>query len=110
MMHVMLDSLQFPELLVEILGILANLSIPDFDFTKLAQTYDLLTFCINILSPASRHKEYNDEDVAEDDDILLEVITLLGTMSLDENMPSMISKTPTLQILVDIMSCTISLT
>lgn len=105
MMHLMLDSLQDPDLLIEILGIISNLSIPDFDFCKLCQTYDILSFCINIMSAATRVDQYHEVDVSADDDILLEVIILLGTMSLDENMHEMIANTPILNLLVDMMSC-----
>jgi hypothetical protein len=99
----MLNSLNIPEILVEILGILANLDIPNFDFCKLCETHDIFNFCIGVLSNTTRRTDYED-DVAADDDILLEVLILLGTMSHDENIHTMIIKTPILKLLVDIMS------
>lgn len=103
-MHLIVSSFEFPELLVELLGIVSNLNIHEFDFAKLAQTYDMMSFFISILSSASRQNEYNEEDVAEDDDILLEVVVLIGTMLIDENIPEMVIQTPLLQLLVDVMS------
>lgn len=42
LMHLLLKSLTIPDITVEVLGLLASLNIPDFDFAKLAETYGLL--------------------------------------------------------------------
>lgn len=55
------------DLFVEVLGTLANLSVPEFDFQALAQRHDLLNFLAQFAEPD-----------AVDDDILLEVIMFLG--------------------------------
>ena len=50
------------ELFVEVLGALANLNIPEFDFLGLARKHDMLSFLAQYAQPG-----------AVDDDILLEV-------------------------------------
>ncbi|KAI9106093.1 kinesin-associated protein-domain-containing protein [Phlyctochytrium arcticum] len=44
LMHTLFRNTNQPEIMVEILGILSSLNIPDFDFAKLAETYSLLDF------------------------------------------------------------------
>jgi hypothetical protein len=55
------------DLFVEVLGTLANLCVPEFDFQALAQRHDLLNFLAKYAKPD-----------AVDDDILLEVIMFVG--------------------------------
>ena len=55
------------DLFVEVLGTLANLCVPEFDFQALAQRHDLLDFLAQFAQPG-----------AVDDDILLEVVMFLG--------------------------------
>ncbi|KAH9252409.1 hypothetical protein BASA81_009695 [Batrachochytrium salamandrivorans] len=129
MMHLMLDSLSNADVLIEILGILGNLTIAEFDFGKLAIAYDLLYVIKKIIYAAvsssnidsrrigsttavSRNSaiDYNKigsknklEGVAEDDDILLQTIILLSTMSLDENISPMVASANLLPLLIDVM-------
>ena len=56
-----------PDLFVEVLGTLANLAVPEFDFQALAARHDLVAFLAQYAAPG-----------AVDDDILLEVIMFLG--------------------------------
>lgn len=55
------------ELFVEVLGCLANLSLPEFDFGVLVRRHDLLNFLAQFAVPD-----------AVDDDILLEVVMFIG--------------------------------
>ncbi|KAG2449627.1 hypothetical protein HYH02_005160 [Chlamydomonas schloesseri] len=57
------------ELFVEVLGCLANLYIPEFDFLGLVRKHDLLTFLATYAQPG-----------AVDDDILLEVVMFVGVL------------------------------
>ena len=57
------------ELFVEVLGCLANLYIPEFDFQGLVRKHDLLTFLAQYAQPG-----------AVDDDILLEVVMFVGVL------------------------------
>jgi hypothetical protein len=57
------------DLFVEVLGMLANLCVPEFDFQALASRHDLLNFLAQFAKPG-----------VVDDDILLEVIMFLGVL------------------------------
>lgn len=56
-----------PELFVEVLGCLANLSLPKFNFGDLVQRHDLLNFLAEFAKPGM-----------VEDDILLEVVMFVG--------------------------------
>lgn len=55
------------DLFVEVLGMLANLTVPEFDFQALVERHDLLNFIAQYAAPG-----------AVDDDILLEVVMFVG--------------------------------
>lgn len=58
------------DLFVEVLGTLANLCVPEFDFQALVRRHDLLNFLAKFAEPD-----------AVDDDILLEVIMFIGVFT-----------------------------
>ncbi|KAJ3386385.1 Kinesin-associated protein 3 [Entophlyctis sp. JEL0112] len=115
----LLKNVSEPEVFVEVVGILANLNIADFDFVKLSQSYSLLDLVQKKLAYAvatvsgstkisNKSNDDSDEDsaiarLAEDDDITLEVIMLLGTMAHDENIAPIVARSDTLQLLMDLM-------
>jgi hypothetical protein len=103
MMGLMLRSKDNPNLLVEILGILGNLIIPDFDFVKLSTSYRLLDFLSNVISDSIHQNDQENIGIEENDDILLQAIILVGTMSIDDSMSDLISKSNILPLLVDTM-------
>ncbi|KAI8586335.1 kinesin-associated protein-domain-containing protein [Geranomyces variabilis] len=116
-MHLLLKSTSQPDTLVEILGLLASLTIPDFDFAKLAEAYGLLAFvqgklqaAVDVVVGAGEAIGHGDGDgdtgtagLADDDDITLEVVVLLGTMANDENVGPLVSQTQIPQILMELM-------
>ncbi|KAI8818255.1 kinesin-associated protein-domain-containing protein [Fimicolochytrium jonesii] len=114
-MHLLFKSTTQPDSLVEILGLLASLTIPDFDFTKLAEAYNLLGFiqtrlqsAINDVANAANAEPNVDAEMlgaglSEDDDITLEVVNLLGTMASDENIGPVVAKTHIPQTLMELM-------
>ncbi|KAL6765847.1 kinesin-associated protein-domain-containing protein [Haematococcus lacustris] len=69
----MVQLLKLPEitaeLFVEVLGCLANLYLPEFDFFNLVRKHDLLRFLATYAQPG-----------AVDDDILLEVVMFVGVL------------------------------
>ncbi|KAJ3016484.1 UNVERIFIED_CONTAM: Kinesin-associated protein 3 [Siphonaria sp. JEL0065] len=125
LMILLLKNSGNPSIFVEVLGIVANLNIPDFDFAKLAQAYALvdlvqkrLTSAVLAVSEKREEKKKkkrgleDDEDgmvlgagegLMENDDITLEAIILLGTMAHDENIAPMVAKTDTIPLLMDLM-------
>eukprot|EP00164_Ancoracysta_twista_P002021 GFYU01002664.1.p1 GENE.GFYU01002664.1~~GFYU01002664.1.p1 ORF type:complete len:747 (-),score=301.65 GFYU01002664.1:27-2267(-) len=60
------------DLLVEVLGTLGNLTLPEYDFARLIEEYDLLEFFAKHLTPGY-----------SDDDIVLEVVIFIGTLATD---------------------------
>jgi hypothetical protein len=107
----MLKSQNNPTLMVEILAILSNLVIPNFDYKKLLSTYELMDFIedwmIQILN--MRDNNGKEDGIVENDDILLQLIIFLGNISKDENVPPMIAKTRILKLLVDSLMSIIQL-
>jgi Kinesin-associated protein (KAP) len=55
------------DLFVEVLGTLANLCVPEFDFEALVERHDLLNFLAQFARPG-----------VVDDDILLEIVMFVG--------------------------------
>ena len=86
---VIIDPKVDPEIQVEGIGILDNLLFDKFDFCKLANSFDLFQFIKRQLNQTDNgSKETN---INENDDIILEIINLIGTMCIDENIiPMMI--------------------
>jgi hypothetical protein len=116
MMSLLFKSLNSPEILVEVLGILGNLSISDFDFAKLSEAYKLHDFISNSLARAATASRQQSilpattnggqearSGVADDDDITLEVINLLSTMVVDDGMAIIVAKTTIIQSLLELM-------
>ncbi|KAI9328528.1 kinesin-associated protein-domain-containing protein [Obelidium mucronatum] len=124
LMILLLKNSNNPAIFVEVMGILGNLNIPDFDFAKLAHAYSLVDMVQKTLASAvSTISERNDkrkkkrlldedeegmsmgagEGLMENDDITLEAIILLGTMAHDENIAPMVAKTETIPLLMDLM-------
>lgn len=67
------------ELFVEVLGTLANLYIPEFDFLALVKRYSLLEFLANYMTPS-----------AVEDDILLEIIMFVGVLCNEGTAPLLV--------------------
>lgn len=93
------------DLTFELLGILANLTIPDFDYHKLVTSYNLLDVLAKVmqqsLSQSSESKDSGGLD--ESDDVLLECIMTLGTLAEDESIAPLIVASPILELLVECM-------
>ncbi|KAI9207591.1 kinesin-associated protein-domain-containing protein [Polychytrium aggregatum] len=120
LMQTLFKTIGQPEITVEILGILNSLTIPDFDFAKLCEAFDLLNFVGKKLAQAcevverdsrlpfesgvAESQQMNPKSgVREDDDITLEMLVLLGTMANDENIAPMVAKTTIIPVLMDLM-------
>mmetsp|Transcript_6170 Transcript_6170/g.13429 ORF Transcript_6170/g.13429 Transcript_6170/m.13429 type:complete len:806 (-) Transcript_6170:755-3172(-) len=67
------------ELFVEVLGTLANLCLPEFDFLNLVRRHDLLRFLATYAQPG-----------AVDDDILLEVVMFVGVLCNEGTAPLLV--------------------
>jgi hypothetical protein len=103
LMTLLLKSQETPDLLVEILAIVANLTIPEFDFKQLAASYGLIDFLTNWIYQTLNLRDSNGKSngIVENDDIVLQCVILLGTMSLDENIPMVIAESQLLPLMVE---------
>lgn len=80
------------DLLVETLGILGNITIPQFDYEKLLTDYDLLLWMNDHLLPD-----------AADDDLVLQVVVLLGTVLVDESCAEQVARSGIVQNLIELL-------
>ncbi|KAM4574635.1 kinesin-associated protein 3a isoform 1-T1 [Fundulus diaphanus] len=80
------------EFLIECLGTLANLTIPDLDWELVLKEYNLTPYLKDRLKPGSA-----------EDDLILEVVILIGTVSMDDSCAAMLAKSgiiPALMVLL----------
>jgi len=132
-------SLKEPDLLVELLGILSNFTIEEFDWAKLTDTYHLLELiasqlqevCVNSKTLANAQEEAAKENskelkssstseyslyeeksntmtenqLSEDDDVTLQFVVLLGTMSNDEGIAPKVIEMDIIPLLITLMIC-----
>ena len=65
-----------PDFVVECVGILGNLTIPDLDFDRLLEEYNLITWIKDRLRIVRQQHVLGEPQM---DDLLLEVVVFLGT-------------------------------
>nr|CAD7453723.1 unnamed protein product [Timema tahoe] len=80
------------DFVVECVGVLGNMSLPDLDFSQLMQRFNLIPWIFNVLVP-SRH----------DDDLVLEVVVFLGTAAADEGCATLLCKADVLLSLIELL-------
>eukprot|EP00039_Didymoeca_costata_P013737 m.213474 g.213474 ORF g.213474 m.213474 type:complete len:782 (-) comp15860_c5_seq11:1677-4022(-) len=80
------------DLVIETLGILGNLTIAQFDYEQLLREYDLIDWMNERLLPA-----------AADDDIVLQVVVLLGTVLVDEQCAEQVARSGIVQNLIEVL-------
>ena len=94
--------------LVETLGILAALNIPDFDYRKLSETYHLLDFIqfhiVNAIGESKHNKKGETSHLSPNDDIVLECVIWLGTMTEDEGFCELVGASRIVSHLIDLMT------
>uniref|UniRef100_A0A1A8QVD0 Kinesin-associated protein 3b n=1 Tax=Nothobranchius pienaari TaxID=704102 RepID=A0A1A8QVD0_9TELE len=79
--------------ILECLGTLANLTIPDLDWELLLKEYNLVPFLKDNLKP----------DSAEDD-LILEVVIMIGTVSMDDACAVMLAKSGIIPALIELLN------
>ncbi|KAJ3039310.1 Kinesin-associated protein 3 [Rhizophlyctis rosea] len=98
-----------PDLQPELLGILSNLTILNFDWAKLANAYGLFDFISTKLKYAiaavgdGGGAKMEGSGIMEDDDVTLEIVILVGTMAGDEGIAEMAVRSRVLEGLMDLM-------
>eukprot|EP00050_Salpingoeca_kvevrii_P021998 m.119622 g.119622 ORF g.119622 m.119622 type:complete len:749 (-) comp9559_c0_seq2:85-2331(-) len=88
----LLNSCHDDDILVEVVGILGNIDVENFDYEKLIVEYQLLDFILDKLMPG-----------AAKDDLILEVIILLGTVLADEKCAELVADTELVSSLIEVL-------
>ncbi|XP_028823720.1 kinesin-associated protein 3a [Denticeps clupeoides] len=81
------------EFVIECLGTLANLTIPDLDWELVLKEYNLVPYLTEHLKPGSA-----------EDDLVLEVVIMIGTVSMDDSCAAMLAKSGIIQALIDLLN------
>ncbi|KAF5892276.1 kinesin-associated protein 3-like, partial [Clarias magur] len=81
------------EFMIECLGTLANLTIPDLDWELVLKEYNLVPFLKEHLKPGSA-----------EDDLVLEVVIMIGTVSMDDSCAAMLAKSGIIPALIELLN------
>ncbi|XP_026883888.1 kinesin-associated protein 3b isoform X1 [Electrophorus electricus] len=81
------------EFVIECLGTLANLTIPDLDWELLLREYNLVPYLKDRLKPGSA-----------EDDLILEVVIMIGTVSMDDSCAAMLAKSGIIPALIELLN------
>ncbi|MGH0134230.1 UNVERIFIED_CONTAM: hypothetical protein FKN15_003743 [Acipenser sinensis] len=81
------------EFVIECLGTLANLTIPDLDWELVLKEYNLVPYLKDRLKPGSA-----------EDDLMLEVVIMLGTVSMDDSCAAMLAKSEIIPALIELLN------
>ncbi|XP_006812486.1 kinesin-associated protein 3-like [Saccoglossus kowalevskii] len=81
------------EFVIETLGILSNLNIPDLDYELLLKEYGLVSWIKERLQPG-----------AAEDDLVLEVVMLVGTVTSDDSCAAMLAMSGIIQSLIELLN------
>ncbi|KDR23691.1 Kinesin-associated protein 3, partial [Zootermopsis nevadensis] len=80
------------DFVVECVGVLGSMTLPDLDFSQLMQRFNLIPWIQNILVPGKY-----------EDDLVLEVVVLLGTAAADEGCAMLLCKADILLSLIELL-------
>ena len=89
-----------PDFVVECVGILGNLTIPDLDFDRLLEEYNLIPWIKERLRIVRQQAMIGEPQM---DDLLLEVVVFLGTCAVDTVAAQKICKNGILDALIDLL-------
>ncbi|XP_066518072.1 kinesin-associated protein 3b isoform X2 [Hoplias malabaricus] len=81
------------EYVIECLGTLANLTISDLDWELLLREYNLVPYLKDHLKPGSA-----------EDDLILEVVIMIGTVSMDDSCAVMLAKSGIIPALIELLN------
>nr|XP_046246978.1 kinesin-associated protein 3a isoform X2 [Scatophagus argus] len=81
------------EFVIECLGTLANLNIPDLDWELVLREYNLVPYLKDRLKPGSA-----------EDDLILEVVIMIGTVSMDDACAAMLAKSGIIPALIELLN------
>ncbi len=81
------------DFLIEVVGTLGNLNITDIDYEMLLKEYNLVTWIKTMLQPGNA-----------EDDLVLDVIVLIGAVCNDDSCANMLSNSGIIEILIEMLN------
>uniref|UniRef100_A0A2K6EIF0 Kinesin associated protein 3 n=1 Tax=Propithecus coquereli TaxID=379532 RepID=A0A2K6EIF0_PROCO len=81
------------EFVIECLGTLANLTIPDLDWELVLKEYKMVPYLKDKLKPG-----------AAEDDLVLEVVIMIGTVSMDDSCAALLAKSGIIPALIELLN------
>ncbi|XP_030628420.1 kinesin-associated protein 3a isoform X2 [Chanos chanos] len=81
------------EFVIECLGTLANLTIQDLDWEMVLREYNLVPYLKDHLKPG-----------CAEEDLILEVVILIGTVSMDDSCAAMLAKSGIIPALIELLN------
>ena len=81
------------EFVIECLGTLVNLTIPDLDWELVLKEYKLVPFLKDKLKLG-----------AAEDDLVLEVVIMIGTVSMDDSCAALLAKSGIIPALIELLN------
>ncbi|XP_041646597.1 kinesin-associated protein 3a [Cheilinus undulatus] len=81
------------EFVIECLGTLANLTIPDLDWALVLKEYNLVPYLKDRLKPGTA-----------EEDLMLEVVIMIGTVSMDDSCAAMLAKSGIIPALIELLN------
>lgn len=88
----MLTVCEDQKFVIECLGILGNLSVPDLDYSAILNNFNLIPWIVNILIPGKFT-----------DDIVLDAVIFLGTVACDESCAMILCKADVILSLIELL-------
>ncbi|XP_032854494.1 kinesin-associated protein 3 isoform X1 [Tyto alba] len=82
------------EFVIECLGTLANLTLPDLDWELVLKEYKLVPYLKDKLKPAG----------SAEDDLVLEVVIMIGTVSMDDSCAALLAKSGIIPALIELLN------
>lgn len=81
------------DFLIEVVGTLGNLNITDIDYEMLLKEYNLVNWIKTMLQPGNA-----------DDDLVLDVIVLIGAVCNDDSCANLLSNSGLIEILIEMLN------
>ncbi|VVC44119.1 Hypothetical protein CINCED_3A013231 [Cinara cedri] len=86
------------ECIIECIGIIANVNVPEVDFKELLESHNLISWMVQFVNNACKPNQ-----TVTDARLLIEIIKLLGTVSKDENCGELLYEHGTIQQVINLL-------
>ncbi|XP_053806438.1 kinesin-associated protein 3 isoform X5 [Vidua macroura] len=89
-----ISNFEEEEFVIECLGTLANLTLPELDWELVLKEYKLVPYLKDKLKPAG----------SAEDDLVLEVVIMIGTVSMDDSCAALLAKSGIIPALIELLN------